>query len=75
MSRAQHAAGPGGRRRAPGSPETRDGVKAVLLTAPNTIEAADVPEPEADDGVVVALEQAGICGTDVKILTGHIPVP
>jgi L-iditol 2-dehydrogenase len=50
-------------------------VRAVQLTRPGTLVSADVPEPDDATGVaIVALEQVGICGTDLKIYTGHIPV-
>jgi threonine dehydrogenase-like Zn-dependent dehydrogenase len=38
------------------------------------MEIADVPEPTAGDSVLIRALQVGICGTDVKILTGKIPV-
>jgi L-iditol 2-dehydrogenase len=49
-------------------------MRAVVLTAPNTIVAVERPEPDQSTGAVVQLERAGICGTDVKILHGDIPV-
>jgi L-iditol 2-dehydrogenase len=38
------------------------------------IEVGDVPEPDAGSSVLVRVGQVGICGTDVKILGGKIPV-
>lgn len=36
----------------------------------------DLPAPRAEPGLaLVRVAQAGICGTDVKIAAGHIPVP
>ena len=42
--------------------------------SPGVIEVGDVPEPAAGDSVLVRVGQVGICGTDVKILAGKIPV-
>jgi len=50
-------------------------MKAVQVTAPGAIEIADVPEPERGKDAVLEVKQVGICGTDVKILAGKIPVP
>jgi 2-desacetyl-2-hydroxyethyl bacteriochlorophyllide A dehydrogenase len=47
-------------------------MRAVRLTARQTLEVATVPEPEGD--TVVRSETMGICGTDVKVLHGDIPV-
>jgi threonine dehydrogenase-like Zn-dependent dehydrogenase len=33
-----------------------------------------VADPDPSDRALIALEQVGVCGTDVKILTGGIPV-
>src|SRR3989442_6589851 len=49
-------------------------VKAVVLTAPGSIVTADVEEPDASGKALVRLELVGICGTDVKIAKGEIPV-
>lgn len=49
-------------------------MRAVRVTQPGTIEVADVPEP-SDAGLVrVRVHGVGICGTDVKIVSGEIPV-
>jgi 2-desacetyl-2-hydroxyethyl bacteriochlorophyllide A dehydrogenase len=50
-------------------------VKAVQVTAPGAIEIADVPEPDGGRDAVLEVNQVGICGTDVKILEGKIPIP
>ncbi len=50
-------------------------MKAVQVTAPGAIEITDVPEPERGKDAVLEVNQVGICGTDVKILEGKIPVP
>jgi 2-desacetyl-2-hydroxyethyl bacteriochlorophyllide A dehydrogenase len=46
----------------------------VRVAGPGVIETTDVPEPEANDSVLVRTGQVGICGTDTKILAGKIPV-
>lgn len=38
------------------------------------VELADVPEPRADGRALVQVELTGLCGTDVKIIDGQIPV-
>jgi 2-desacetyl-2-hydroxyethyl bacteriochlorophyllide A dehydrogenase len=48
-------------------------VRAVIITGPGQAEVADVPEPSAGPGqVVVQVERAGICGTDLEIYSGHM---
>jgi len=49
-------------------------VKAIVLTGPGTIVTADVGEPDATGKALIRLELVGICGTDVKIAKGEIPV-
>ena len=49
-------------------------MRAVRVRAPGVIEVGDVPEPDAGSSVLVRVGQVGICGTDVKILGGKIPV-
>jgi 2-desacetyl-2-hydroxyethyl bacteriochlorophyllide A dehydrogenase len=49
-------------------------VKAVRVIGPGRVEVTDVPKPEDGDDVLVRVHQVGICGTDVKILAGKIPV-
>ena len=49
-------------------------MRAVRVVAPGELELAMVPEPEATQDVVVRARQVGICGTDVKIVAGKIPV-
>ena len=40
--------------------------KVAVLTAPKTIEIQEVPIPElGDDDILVKVEGAGVCGTDV----------
>ena len=48
-------------------------MRAFVLTAPRTARVEDVPLPEAAPGqVVVEVERAGICGTDVELFTGEL---
>ncbi len=49
-------------------------MKAVQVTAPGTIAIAEVPQPEGGKDAVLKVNQVGICGTDIKILEGKIPV-
>jgi L-iditol 2-dehydrogenase len=49
-------------------------VKAVRVVNPGSIEVTDVPSPDPGSSVLVRAAQVGICGTDVKILAGKIPV-
>ncbi len=46
-------------------------MKAALLTAPNTIEIADIPKPEpGPEEIQVKVNTVAICGTDVHIYQG-----
>lgn len=49
-------------------------MRAVRVLGPGRMEVADLPEPSPDGGVLVRLATVGICGTDVKIFEGAIPV-
>ncbi len=49
-------------------------MRAVTVTAPSSIAISDVDEPEGGGGVLVKCQTVGICGTDVKVLKGAIPV-
>jgi 2-desacetyl-2-hydroxyethyl bacteriochlorophyllide A dehydrogenase len=49
-------------------------MRAVRVVAPGELELATVPEPETSRDVVIRARQVGICGTDVKIVAGKIPV-
>jgi len=49
-------------------------MKAARLTGPNTIEYLDVPDPvPAPDEVLVRVERAAVCGTDVEMFRGTMP--
>ncbi|MPZ74159.1 MAG: alcohol dehydrogenase catalytic domain-containing protein [Nitriliruptorales bacterium] len=49
-------------------------MKAAITTTPGTVEVLDVPSPYVEDQALVALERMGLCGTDVKVLQGTVPV-
>ncbi len=50
-------------------------MKAMVLTAPNDVAQEDVSDPEVENGgILVQVANAGICGTDLKIYQGGIPV-
>lgn len=47
-------------------------MKAGLFRAPNLIEYADVPDPEAGPGdLIVRVRAATVCGTDIRIFRGR----
>ncbi len=49
-------------------------MRAFVLTGPRKVAVEEVPAPEAAPGeVVVAVERAGVCGTDVELFTGEMP--
>jgi threonine dehydrogenase-like Zn-dependent dehydrogenase len=49
-------------------------MRALVLTGPREIAVCDVPAPvPAPDEVVVTVERAGVCGTDVELFTGEMP--
>ncbi|MFI1989008.1 zinc-binding dehydrogenase [Actinoplanes sp. NPDC020271] len=46
-------------------------MRALVFTGPGRAEVRDVPEPQAGPGqVIVEVERAGVCGTDVELFTG-----
>jgi threonine dehydrogenase-like Zn-dependent dehydrogenase len=48
-------------------------MRAFVITAPNRAEVRDVEPPMAREGeVVVDVERAGVCGTDVEFFTGEM---
>ena len=55
--------------------EVGDRMEAVVMTAPGELEVRSVPVPAPDIGeVLVKVECATICGTDVEIIKGrHLP--
>ncbi len=47
-------------------------MKALVYTGPESLDVRDVPEPEPASGdVLVAIESAGICGSDMHAYLGH----
>lgn len=49
-------------------------MRAVRVISEGVLEVAEVAEPPIGDDYLVASQLVGICGTDVKILAGKIPV-
>ena len=49
---------------------------SAVLTAPGQITLEDRPKQEPAKGeVVIAVEHAGVCGTDLALFKGDYPVP
>jgi 2-desacetyl-2-hydroxyethyl bacteriochlorophyllide A dehydrogenase len=49
-------------------------IRAFVVTGPSTAEVQDVEAPTAGPGqVVIDVQRAGVCGTDVEFYTGHMP--
>lgn len=47
-------------------------MKAAILTAPNTMQLGDAPDPQPARGdLVLRVKAATICGTDIRILRGR----
>ncbi|PZS16070.1 MAG: hypothetical protein DLM57_11280 [Pseudonocardiales bacterium] len=49
-------------------------MKAVVVEDVGRIVVRDVPEPSAGGRALIRIERAGLCGTDLKIVSGAIPV-
>ncbi len=50
-------------------------MKAMVLKAADEVAPKDVRRPEAEaGGTLVRVSHSGICGTDLKIFHGAIPV-
>jgi 2-desacetyl-2-hydroxyethyl bacteriochlorophyllide A dehydrogenase len=50
-------------------------VLALTSDAPGSLRLEEIPEPEAGPGeVVVRIDEVGICGTDLKIVSGALAV-
>ncbi|MEU8272020.1 alcohol dehydrogenase catalytic domain-containing protein [Sphaerisporangium sp. NPDC049002] len=48
---------------------------AVVVSAPDRLDVAQVPDPApAPDGVVIAVRSCGICGTDLHLVGGDLGV-
>ena len=49
-------------------------MRAAVLEHAGTVTIREVPRPEAAGRALVRVGQAGLCGTDIKIVNGQIPV-
>lgn len=49
-------------------------MRALVLVAQEQLEVRDIPCPEPDRRALIAIERVGVCGTDLKIHCGEIPV-
>ena len=49
-------------------------MKAVLLEGRGRVSVRQVPEPDPGERALVRVQRAGLCGTDLKIFEGAIPV-
>ncbi|MBI4167944.1 MAG: zinc-binding dehydrogenase [Candidatus Aenigmarchaeota archaeon] len=47
--------------------------KAAVLTSPKRMEIKDFPYPKLDTGMLLKVDSAGVCGTDVHIYNGKVP--
>lgn len=54
--------------------ETARGAVLQAFHEPVAIEAAPIPEPEPG-ALIARIELAGICGTDIHLSHGHLPIP
>jgi L-iditol 2-dehydrogenase len=51
-------------------------MRAAVVEGPETLRVTDVDDPTPSAGeAVVRVHEGGICGTDLKILSGAVPVP
>ncbi|MEM8872074.1 MAG: alcohol dehydrogenase catalytic domain-containing protein [Pseudomonadota bacterium] len=46
-------------------------MKALVYTAPNSLEYRDVPDPDPGDNALVRVAHVGICGSDMHAWAGH----
>lgn len=49
-------------------------MRAIVVTGPGRFSVEEVPDPAAEERALVAPSAMGLCGTDLKILVGAIPV-
>lgn len=49
-------------------------MRAAVIGEPGEVLVRDVPQPEPGRHALVRVDAAGICGTDIKIATGQVPV-
>ena len=54
--------------------ETLHSMRAALLDPSGIVCVRDVAPPEPDGQALVRVAQAGVCGTDLKIVSGEVPV-
>lgn len=51
-------------------------MRAAVIEGPGKVTVREVPEPEpAPDEVVIEVDSAGVCGTDLHLLRGELPYP
>jgi threonine dehydrogenase-like Zn-dependent dehydrogenase len=55
-------------------PETLHSMRAALLDPSGNVSVREVAPPEPDGRALVRVAQAGVCGTDLKIVSGEVPV-
>jgi threonine dehydrogenase-like Zn-dependent dehydrogenase len=55
-------------------PETLHSMRAALLDPSGNVCVREVAPPEPDGRALVRVAQAGVCGTDLKIVSGEVPV-
>lgn len=49
-------------------------MRGLQLVAPHDVRLVDLSEPQANGRAIVEVDHVGICGTDMKIYAGAIPV-
>ncbi|MGH2547001.1 MAG: zinc-dependent alcohol dehydrogenase [Acidimicrobiia bacterium] len=49
-------------------------MKAVVMRGPHRLAVEEIADPRPEGRALVAVETGGLCGTDLKILSGAIPV-
>jgi L-iditol 2-dehydrogenase len=49
-------------------------MKAVVVVAPGSVVVREVVDPPAGPAALIRIERAGLCGTDLKIVRGDVPV-
>jgi hypothetical protein len=49
-------------------------VRAIRAIGPGRVEIANVPQPADTGETLVRMRQVGICGSDVKMLAGKVPI-
>ena len=49
-------------------------MRTAQLTEPGIVEVVDMPTPESGGSAVIQMKTLGLCGTDLSIVAGKIPV-